>query len=280
MSPEEAVALACAAFDLDPAHARVLRAADHITVALDDDHVARVIPDPVDDDRRVLAAAMLLPRLLQRLDEPVERDGALIVAYPRVAPGLDGVADLAPGGASLAAHHAQGRLLLRSGAVDLPVFDPVHLAERWLDRAPDVLDRDERAALVRAVDGRWALVDGEPAVLHADAHPANWFADDAGPWLMIDPEYLSIGPAVYDLAPLEVVERRLGDGPSRFASLRAGYEEAAGPVDEAALAAAIGARELLSVAWLAAHARDAAVADRVRARLADALAGRAGSWRA
>lgn len=280
MSPEEAVALACAAFDLDPAQARVLRAADHITVALDTDHVARVIPDPLDDDRRALAAAMLLPRLLQRLDDPVERDGALIVAYPRVTPGLDGVADLAPGGAGLAAHHAQGRLLLDAGAVDLPAFDPVHLAERWLARAPAVLDPDQRSSLLHALDARWGAVAGEPAVLHADAHPANWFADDSGPWLMIDPEYLSIGPAVYDLAPLEVVERRLGEGPSRFGSFRAGYEAAAGPLDEAALAAAIGARELLSVAWLAARAADGALVAHVQARLADALAGRDGSWRA
>jgi antitoxin (DNA-binding transcriptional repressor) of toxin-antitoxin stability system len=278
VSPEEAVALACAAFDLDPRHAAVLRAGDHITVALDADHVARVIPAPTDDDRRALAAALLLPRLVQRLDDPVERDGALVVAYPRVAPGLDGIADLAPTGASLSAHHAQGRLLLREGAVDLPAFDPLRLAERWLERAPDVLDAAARSALLGAVDERWALVDGEPAVLHADAHPANWFADDAGPWLMIDPEYLAIGPAVYDLAPLEVVERRLGAGPSRFASFRAGYEAPAGPVDDAALAAAIGARELLSVAWLAARAADARTADRVRARLDDALAGRPGRW--
>lgn len=279
MTPEEAVALACAAFDLDPRNAQVLRAADHITVALDADHVARVIPEPTDDDRRALAAAMLLPRLLQRLDGPVERDGALVVAYPRVTPGLEGLADLAPGGASLAAHHAQGRLLLREGALDLPAFDPLRLAGRWLARAPGVLDPDARSALLGAVDERWALVAGEPTVLHADAHPANWFADEAGPWLMIDPEYLSIGPAVYDLAPLEVVERRLGAGPSRFGSFRAGYEGAAGPVDDAALGAAIRVRELLSVAWLAARAADAATADHVRARLGDALAGRPGSWR-
>ncbi|MFM9125862.1 MAG: phosphotransferase family protein [Actinomycetota bacterium] len=156
---------------------------------------------------------------------------------------------------------------------------PVRLAERWLDRAPDVLDRDRRSALLGAVDERWALVTGEPAVLHADAHPANWFADEAGPWLMIDPEYLSIGPAVYDLAPLEVVERRLGAGPSRFPSCRAGYEDLAGAVDGAALAAAIGTRELLSVAWLAARATDPATAGHVRDRLADALAGRPGGWR-
>ncbi len=279
MSPDEALALACAAFDMDPAGASVMRAADAITVALDDDHVARVIPDPDEDARRALEAALLLPRLLQRLDDPVERDGALVVAYPRVTPGLDGIADLSPAGASLAAHHAQGRILLRQGAVDLPELDPLGLADRWLTRAPGVLSRDETADLMRALEARWALVEGERAVLHADAHPANWFADDAGPWLMLDPEYLSIGPAVYDLAPLEVVERRLGAGPSRFASCRAGYEQAAGPVDGAALAAAVGARELLAVAWLAPRVADAATAGHARDRLADALGGRAGSWR-
>jgi len=280
VTPDEALALACAAFDVHPGGAHVLRAADAITIALDEDHVARVIPAPDGDTSRVLAAALLLPRLLQRLDDPVERGGALIVAYPRVTPGLDGVADLAPAGASLAAHHAHGRTLLHRDAVDLPAFDPLRLAKRWLAQAPAVLGAEGGSDLLRAVEARWPLVTGAAAVLHADAHPANWFADDAGPWLMLDPEYLSIGPAVYDLAPLEVVERRLGAGPSRFASARGGYEDLEGPVDEAALDAAIGVRELLAVAWLAARAADDATAERARARLGDVLAGRPGSWRA
>ncbi len=280
MTPEHALGLACTAYGRDPATASVLRAGEAVTVAIDEEHVVRVLPAPDAGARRALAAARLLPRLLQALDDEREADGALLVPYPRVAPGLAGIPDLAPVGAALAEHHAPGRVLLAAGALDLPRFDPAALADRWLARAPDALDPADRAEMEAAIAERWARVDGDETVLHGDAHPANWAADHDGRWLLLDPEFLAVGPAVYDLAPLEVVERRLGAAPSRFASFREGYEAIAGTFDDEALAAAIGVRELLAVAWLVGRSPAApSAAEEARRRLPDALAGGGASWR-
>jgi Ser/Thr protein kinase RdoA (MazF antagonist) len=159
------------------------------------------------------------------------------------------------------------------------VFSPQAHAERWLDRAQAVFTADERARLLDAVDTAWPEVAGPPTVIHGDAHLGNWWPARADWWVLIDPEYLSIGPAVYDLAPLEVVERRLGTPPSRFPSFLQGYESADGAVDRRALASAIHVRELLSVAWLAARSGDdSELALRTRRRLTDALERREGSW--
>jgi hypothetical protein len=267
---DEAVGLACRAFGADPAATAVLRASDAITVDLADGRVARIVPDADADAERVIAALPLLGgHVLEPLAPPVRLDGGIAVAYPRVAPGLDGRDDLAMGGACLAGLHR-----IDADDLDLPVFDPRRLAERWLDRQPDVLLAHERDRLLADIDAAWPAVTGATAVLHGDAHPANWWVAREDWWVLIDPEFLSVGPAVYDLAPLEVVERRLGLGPSRFPSFLAGYESAAGPVDPAALDAAIRVRELLAVAWLAARAADSATALQVRQR----LEGREGSW--
>lgn len=280
MTPERAVALACDALGADPGGARVLRAADAITVLVDDRRVARVIPDDPAGTRRVLAgAAVLGSRILQPLAPPIAVADAVVVAYPRVHPGLDGRDDLAMGGACLADLHRRGGQALERDALDLPAFDPASLADRWLGRAPLVLLDAERDRLRAAIAEAWPAVTGPRTAIHADAHPANWWVASDDDWVLIDPEFLSLGPAVYDLAPLEVVERRLGTAPSRFASFRRGYEAWAGPVDQDALRAAIRVRELLAVAWLASRAvDDSAVALRVRARLDDALAGRDGTW--
>ena len=274
MTGDAAAALACRAFGADPGAATVLRAADAITVDLADGRVARVVPDADADAERVIAALPLLDgRVLEPLAPPRRVDGALAIAYPRVTPGLEGRDDLAMGGACLAGLHR-----VDAEAVDLPLFDPARIAVRWLDRADVLLDH-ERDALLGGIAAAWPAVSGPPCVLHGDAHPANWWVARDDWWVLIDPEFLSLGPAVYDLAPLEVVERRLGLGPSRFASFLAGYESVAGPVDPAALAAAIRVRELLAVAWLVGRAGgDSELAVRARSRLDDALAGRDGSW--
>ena len=279
MTGDEAVVLACRALGADPGAAAVLRAADAVTVDLADGRVARVVPDASADAERVIAA---LPRLDGRVLEPlaaaVRVDGALVIAYPRVTPGLDGRDDLAIGGACLAGLHRLGVGLVADG-IDLPAFAPTALAARWLDRAPDVLLAHERAALLDGIADAWTGVTGPPTVIHGDAHPANWWAARDDWWVLIDPEFLAIAPGVYDLAPLEVVERRLGLGPSRFPSFLAGYESLTGPVDRSALAAAVRVRELLAVAWLAARSTDdSRLALEVRRRLDDALAGRDGSW--
>ena len=279
MTADEAVDLACRALGADPASAAVLRAADAVTVDLADGRVARVVPAAGPDAERVIAALPLLEgHVLEPLAPPVRADGALLIAYPRVVPGLDGRDDLAMGGACLAGLHRIG-LRLVADEVDLPRFAPAALAADWLARGDGVLLSHERDALLAGVADAWAAVVGPPTVIHGDAHPANWWVAREDWWVLIDPEFLSVAPAVYDLAPLEVVERRLGLGPSRFPSFLAGYESQAGPVDRAALAAAVRVRELLAVAWLAARAGgDSELAVRARRRLEDALAGRDGSW--
>lgn len=283
MTPEQAIVLACAALGADPAAATVLRAADAITVQVDDARVARVIPTatvPAADTRRVLAAiAELDGHILEPLGEPIGIDDALVVPYPRIFPNGDQQRDLGIAGACLAGLHARGRAALERGAIDLPTFDPRAIAERWLDRGATVFTRDERERLLAAIDTAWPEVAGPTTVIHGDAHLGNWWPAHPDWWVLIDPEFLSIGPAVYDLAPLEVVERRLGTPPSRFPSFLAGYESADGAVDRRALASAIHVRELLSVAWLAARsAHDSESALRTRRRLIDALERREGTW--
>lgn len=279
MTPEQAVALACAALGADPADARVLRAADAITVQLDEQRVARVIPDADAGTRRVLAAiGQLDGHVLEPLGEAVALEGALVVPYPRVTPNGDAHRDLGIAGACLAGLHARGRAALERG-IDLPAFAPQAIAERWLDRADAVFTADERERLLDAIAATWPEVAGPQTVIHGDAHLGNWWPARSDWWVLIDPEFLSIGPAVYDLAPLEVVERRLGTPPSRFPSFLAGYESADGAVDRRALASAIHVRELLSVAWLASRSGDdSELALRTRRRLVDALERREGSW--
>jgi Ser/Thr protein kinase RdoA (MazF antagonist) len=280
VTPEQAVALACAALGADPATSQVLRAADAVTVQLDDARVARVIPDADADTRRALVAIGELDgHILAPLGAPVELETALVVPYPRITPNGEEYRELGIAGACLAGLHARGRAALQHGTIDLPVFSPQAHAERWLYRAQAVFTADERARLLDAIDTAWPEVAGPPTVIHGDAHLGNWWPARADWWVLIDPEYLSIGPAVYDLAPLEVVERRLGTPPSRFPSFLQGYESADGAIDRRALASAIHVRELLSVAWLAARSGDdSELALRTRRRLTDALERREGSW--
>ncbi len=282
MTPEQAVALACDALGSDPTMARVLRAGDAITVLIDEQRVARVIPGDaaaIAASQRVLAAARAWSQILQPLGEAIVVSGALVVPYPRIEPGIPADTDLGIGGACLAGFHREGQHLLERDEVDLPGFDPTGLATSWLERADTVFTMAEAASLLDAIAKYWPDVAGPTAVLHGDAHRANWWPSDSAWWVLIDSEFLSIGPAIYDLAPFEVTERRLGLGPSRFPSFLSGYESTMGRVDPAALTAAIRVRELLSVAWLAARAgEDSEIALRARHRLEDALLGRDGSW--
>jgi len=280
VTPEQAVAIACAAFGADPAEAQVLRAADAITVQLDATRVARVIPDADADTRRVLTAIKELDgHVLEPLGAAIEVEGTLVVPYSRITPNGDAHRDLGIAGACLAGLHARGRAAIERGVIDVPAFAPHAIAERWLDRAAAVFTRDEHLRLLDAIDSAWPEVAGPETVIHGDAHLGNWWPARSDWWVLIDPEFLSTGPAIYDLAPLEVVERRLGTPPSRFPSFLAGYESAAGAVDRRSLASAIHVRELLSVAWLASRSGDdSELALRTRRRLVDALERREGSW--
>lgn len=279
MNPEQAIALACDALDTDPSLATILHADDAITVRTGDSLVARVIPGDaimLAAARRVLRGASLLPdHLLQPSGEIIETDEALIVPYPIFATDAGGMADLGIAGACLASMHGAGRQLLDAGTIDLPRFDPQTIATGWLDRSFAVFTGEQQTHLLDSIAEHWPSVTGRETVIHADAHALNWAPVRPDWWMLLDSEFLSIGPAVYDLAPLEVTERRLHWTSPRFPSFLAGYEEHGDRIDRDALTAAVRVRELLAVAWLGARVGgDAAIAEQARQRLRDALAAR------
>jgi Ser/Thr protein kinase RdoA (MazF antagonist) len=65
-----------------------------------------------------------------------------------------------------------------------------------------------------------------PSPLHGDAAPDNIVRDGAR-LLLTDFEQGSIGPAAYDLAPMEMLVQRFGLDPERQAELLRGYGERA-----------------------------------------------------
>lgn len=203
------------------------------------------------------------PVLIAPLGAPLAVDGGTLLVFPRL-PTL-GVEALDPigTGAALAAFHEDGTAYLEH--VDLPAFDPLALARTWLGRAGDLVPAAIGADLLTAIAATWPAVGGPRTVLHGDAHAANWCADDTGRWRLIDAAYLGAGPATYDLAPLAVVDARLGLGDERSLAFRRAYETVAGPVDDRSLNAAIRVRSLLSALWYAARpgADQAAIRDRL-----------------
>lgn len=222
---------------------------------------------PVADWATVLAE--LSSVLVAPLGDTIDVGGDTVVVFPRLpVRGADAL-DATGAGEALAAFHADGVVYLDH--VTLPAFDPLALARSWLGRAGDLVPAEVAAAILAEIGATWPKVTGPRTILHGDAHAANWCADAARRWRLIDADYLGVGPATYDLAPLAVVDRRLGRGEERAVALRRAYETVAGPVDEASLAAAIRVRDLLSALWFA--ARDGAESEAVRERLGVVLRG-------
>lgn len=268
MTPERAVALAAAALGESPEAFDVLGIDRAVTLGWED-RIVRVGGTrsanglPIGDWAEALAE--ISPVLVAPLGPPVAVDDGALLVFDRLP--VTGVDALDPGGAgaALAALHADGAAYLDH--VAFPGLEPPALARGWLARAGDLIPEPTGRALVDEIAATWSTVRGPRTVLHGDAHAANWCADATGNWRLIDADYLGAGPAVYDLAPLTVVDERLGRGPERARALRRAYEAAAGPVDDASLAAAIRVRLLLSVLWFA--ARPGVERSAVRRRLAD-----------
>jgi len=135
--------------------------------------------------------------LLERLDDPMLRDEAPLVAC-RVVAGLLG--DL----------HRPA----------IPQLRPVaHWLDPWLDRLAAVPADVAPPRLVRqAVDlGRELLATTtDPVILHGDLHPGNVLAAARRDWLAIDPKGWTGDPA-YEIAPLLWHQ---WDGPPVAAQLR------------------------------------------------------------
>ena len=131
-------------------------------------------------------------------------------------------------------------------------------AAGWLPRRADEGLRRELEARAAALAPALA---GPATLLHTDAHRGN-FRAGGGRAVLVDLESLAVGPALYDLAPLEVTERRFrGDVPSwRAFAVGAGADP-----DDPRLGPLIALREVIAVGFvLGLGHRDVA-----RARLAD-----------
>jgi Ser/Thr protein kinase RdoA (MazF antagonist) len=168
-------------------------------------------------------------------------DAGVPVARPLAAVGDVSLwEDLPAGPPDFAAMGRTLRLLHERGR-DVPAlapFDPGAWLEERVARAP----ADVAAALRLRLP---ALPPGE-TLLHTDAHAGN-FRCAGGVATLIDLEQLATGPALYDLTPVEVTERRFRGDRAAFAELCAAY--GADPEDPA-LPLLIAIRETLAVAFV------------------------------
>ena len=153
----------------------------------------------------------------------------------------DGSLDARAMGSALRSFQEVGTRLDVLGAITLGRFDPVGWLTRRLEGATTDL---ARALLDRA--GSLALPPGE-TVLHTDAHAGN-FRVSGGRAVLVDLEQVALGPALYDLAALEVTERRFRGDRAIFERFAAAF--GADPADPA-LAQLIALREVLAVGFVA-----------------------------
>jgi phosphotransferase family enzyme len=175
---------------------------------------------------------------------PAEHDG-WVVSLWQDAPD-DGRRDAAAMGRALAAFHAAGGPFRDR----VPPWDPL----AWLDARGVGGAVRERAA--HAVG---ALRDGPPVLLHTDAHAGNFRVAD-GRALLVDLEQLATGPALYDLAALEVTERRFRGDRAIFRTFATAF--GADP-DDPRLPPLIALREVLAVGFVTAIGRPDVAAERL-----------------
>ncbi len=166
--------------------------------------------------------------------------------------------DLPAGEPDFAAMGRTLRLLHERGTpvLELPPFDPPAWLEARLGGAP--------ADLAAALRDRLPPMPTGVTLLHTDAHAGN-FRCAGGVATLIDLEQLATGPALYDLTPVEVTERRFRGDRAAFAELCEAY--GATP-DDAAFDGLIAIRETLAVGFVCGLG-EFAVARRRLAQLAD-----------
>ena len=144
-----------------------------------------------------------------------------------------------------------------AGRLDVPAWPGV-IGTRWAtgpyrarsDADRGLADRIDEAGVV--LTGRCALAAGEDSrplrgtVLHGDPHRTNALVGPAGP-VLIDTDYLSIGPRVADLAAVEA-QRRDGEiAGADFTAFCAAYGNE--PADVPGLELAVAVCQLLSVTF-------------------------------
>ena len=163
----------------------------------------------------------------------------------------DGSRDPVAMGRALAAFQAAGAPFVTRA----PRWDPL----AWLDARGVVGPIRERAA------GLAGALDGPPVLLHTDAHAGNFRVAD-GRAVLVDLEQMAVGPALYDLAALEVTERRFRGDRDIFRAFATAF--GADP-DDPRLPPLIALREALAVGFVAGIGRPDVAADRL-AQLDDA----------
>lgn len=165
------------------------------------------------------------------VEGPVEHDGWVVSLWEE-AP-ADGSFDPAAMGRALAEFHRAGAAFLDRA----PAWDPLAwLESRGIDGG--IYQRAERLA---------GALQGPPVLLHTDAHAGN-FRVAAGRALLVDLEQVAVGPALYDLAALEVTERRFHGDRDRFRAFATAF--GADP-DDPRLPSLIALREVLAVGFVA-----------------------------
>jgi hypothetical protein len=228
-------------------------------------------PDELPALRAARRLAALGAPLAPLLGEPRLVDGravAVLVDVPDTG-ARDEAAFAALGRALRRLHDAAAPIADELG---LAAFDPPAWVGRWLHEA------DVPAALRSAIDVRVAALgavyarSGGRTVLHTDAHAGNVRIGADGEATLVDVAALALGPALYDLAAVEVTERRFHGDRAAFRALATAY--GADP-DAPDLLALCALRETLAVAFAARS--DPEVAAR---RLEDAIAGNDARWTA
>jgi aminoglycoside phosphotransferase (APT) family kinase protein len=200
------------------------------------------------------AAGAPVPALLAA---PVAWDGKVVTLWEDVPD--DAGAEPALLGAALARFHAVGGALLAAHAISVPPWEPLGWLDRWLARA--TVDAGLRRELETRAAALAPALEGDTTLLHTDAHRGNFRArgDRA---VLVDLESLAIGPALYDLVPMEVTERRFRGAGEYWRAFAIG---AGADPDDPRLAPLVALREVLAVGFvLGLGHREVA-----RARLAD-----------
>lgn len=127
---------------------------------------------------------------------PIELDGVIVTLWEELPDdgSLDGVAI----GRALRRFHEAGV------GIAAPAWDPIAWLDRWIGVPADPGVAREVRDRVRASVKR---IGGPIVLLHTDAHRGNLRIAGGEAWL-VDLEQVAVGPASYDLAALEVTERR------------------------------------------------------------------------
>jgi len=174
---------------------------------------------------------------------PIEHDGWVVSVWADALD--DGSRDPPAMGHALAAFHAAGASFLDRA----PRWDPL----AWLDA------RGVGGPIRARTEALAGALVGPPVLLHTDAHAGN-FRIAAGRAVLVDLEQMSVGPALYDLAALEVTERRFRGDRAIFRAFATAF--GADP-DDPRLPPLIALRETLAVGFVAGIGRPDVAAERL-----------------